>query len=131
MTKFALLITLCAGSLVTSASENHQLFSNPIKVLNLQSDEIDLRGRIEPGEIRREINAISAFMEDSKIKAQFHFDMGSVQVTIANDLGITVYTSTVSSTIGEILIPVSNLPAGNYSISFIASNGIMTGEFSL
>ena len=131
MTKFALLITLCAGSLVTAASENHQIFSSSIKVLNLQSDEIDLRGRIEPGEIRREINAISAFMEDSAIKAQFHFDMGSVQITIANDLGITVYTTTVSSSIGETLIPVSNLAFGNYSISLTASNGTMTGDFTL
>ncbi|OOG19618.1 hypothetical protein BWD42_06820 [Sphingobacterium sp. CZ-UAM] len=131
MTKFALLITLCAGSLLTSASENHQLFSNSTKVLNLQSDEIDLRGRIEPGEIRREVKAISAYMEDSYIKAQFHFDMGSVQITIANDLGIILYTSTISNFIGETLIPVSNLPAGNYSISFTASNGTMTGEFML
>lgn len=131
MKNFALLLTLCTASLATLANRNHQVFSNTTNISNHQSDEIDLRGRIEPGEIRREINAISAFLEDSNIKALFHYDIGSAQINIANDLGIILYTSTISSSIGEVLIPVSNLPAGNYSISFNTSNGTLTGNFIL
>ncbi|MGB3106968.1 DUF3244 domain-containing protein [Sphingobacterium siyangense] len=131
MKKLVFLFTLCAGYTLSFAAGNVQIFPYPTTLRSTQSDEIDLRGRIEPGEIRRETKAISAFLEGSVIKAQFHFDMGSVQIKIVNESGNNLYTTNVASSLGEVLIPISSLSSGNYSITFTASSGVLTGDFTL
>ncbi|WP_343556264.1 DUF3244 domain-containing protein [Sphingobacterium sp.] len=131
MKKKILIITLCTGHFLSTAQGNNHNFSQPLAVISSQSDEIDLRGRIEPGEIRRERTSISAFIEESDLKAQFNFDMGAVQITILNDIGNTVYSATILSSPGEILIPISNMSSGNYTIYFTAIRGTMSGEFTI
>ncbi|MDR2269521.1 MAG: DUF3244 domain-containing protein [Sphingobacterium sp.] len=131
MKKQVLLLALSIGALLSPSVGNSQLLPISTVDLNFQSDEIDLRGRIEPGEIRREIKAISAFLQASDIKAQFHFDMGTVQISIVDQTGTMVYSTTVSSSIGEVLIPTTGFPPGNYTVTFTALSGGITGDFTL
>lgn len=122
---------LCTGSLLTPTIGNTQIFPYSTIILDTQSDDIDLRGRIEPGEIRKTGPAISAVLQENSIKADFNFNMGTVQITIVNETDNTVYSAIVASSLGEILIPTSGLPSGNYSIIFVAANGEMYGDFTL
>jgi hypothetical protein len=131
MKKHMTLFALFSGILLSSAIGNTQTYPDHIDIINIESDEIDLRGRIEPGEIRREIKAISAFIEENTIRAQFHYDLGAVQITITNGSGISVYSSTIASSIGEVYIPITGLTAGNYTITFTASAGVLSGDFAL
>lgn len=131
MKKQILLLTLSAGVIATPALGSLQIPSIPTITLFTQSDEIDLRGRIEPGEIRRTGPAVSAFLETTVIRSQFHFDVGTLQISITNATGTIIYNHTVSSSIGEFLIPVSGFSSGNYSITFTSTSGEMTGDFAL
>lgn len=131
MKKHITLFALFAGILLSSAIGNTQTYPDHIDIINIASDEIDLRGRIEPGEIRREIKAISAFKEESSIRTQFHYDLGTVQTTITNGSGISIYSSTIASSIGEVFIPIMGLTPGNYTITFTASAGVLSGDFVL
>lgn len=129
MKKQIFLITFYAVTCLSTATGNSKISPKDPTVLITQSDEIDLRGRIEPGEIRRDTKAISAFLQENDIKALFYFDMGTVQITITNAIGSIVYSTAVASSIGEILIPTTGLASGNYTITFTAASGVLTGDF--
>jgi hypothetical protein len=132
MKKRILSLVFCAGiMMLPPAFGKCYEFPKTIINVNTQSDEIDLRGSIEPGEIRRTGSAISAFLKTSVIKSQFHFDVGTLQISITNATGTIMYNNTVSSSIGEFLIPISGLSSGNYSITFTSTSGEMTGNFVL
>lgn len=127
MKKQILLLALLAGVIASPALGSSQITSVPNSALFNQSDEIDLRGRIEPGEIRRIGPAVSAFLETTVIRSQFHFDVGTLQISIANATGTIIYNQTVSSSIGEFLIPISGVTSGSYSITFTSTSGEVTG----
>lgn len=131
MKKQILLLALLAGVITAPAVGSSQTTSVPSSALFTQSDEIDLRGRIEPGEIRKIGPAVSAFLETTVIRSQFHFDVGTLQISIANATGTIIYNQTVSSSIGEFLIPISEFTSGNYSITFTSTSGQVTGDFVL
>ncbi|HAF36497.1 MULTISPECIES: DUF3244 domain-containing protein [Sphingobacterium] len=131
MKKQILLIALLSGVIAAPALGSSQIAPVPNSALITQSDEIDLRGRIEPGEIRRIGSAVSAFLETTVIRSQFHFDGGTLQISIANATGTMVYNQTVSTSIGEFLIPISGFTSGNYSITFTSTSGEVTGDFVL
>ena len=129
--KNQILLLAISSTLLYSTAGNSKTIPTSTVFTKIQSDEIDLRGRIEPGEIRREIKPISAYLEENAIKAQFHFDIGTVQVTIVDAIGTSVYNTSFSSSIAEIQIPTTNLVSGNYTITFATAYGQMTGDFTL
>lgn len=60
----------------------------------------------------------------SNIDVNFGTDLGTVNVKLINNYGITVYNKTVDTTTNSaLIINISNLPAGSYNLSITNNEG--------
>lgn len=95
-----------------------------------ESDPINLRGSLRTGDLRSGGDVISAEIQSGVIIALFHKDVGSLLVTITDGVSNTIYEATINTSVQQqVLIPLSGLPSGIYTITFYNERGEMWGKF--
>ena len=95
-------------------------------------DPIFLEGLLQTGDLRSGGDVITAELQDGVIMALFHKDVGSLLVTITDEAHGTVYETTVNTSVQQqLLIPLSGVPFGTYTITLSNERGEMRGEFEI
>lgn len=95
-----------------------------------ETDPINLRGALRTGDLRSGGDIISAEIQSGIIIALFHKDVGSLLVTITDGVSNTIYKATINTSVQQqVLIPLSGLPSGIYTITFNNERGEMWGKF--
>ncbi len=102
-------------------------------VNNVGSEEIKLRGSLQPNGPRSVIRPIQAFIGTSELNIDFLHDVGDIDVVVYDGAGNVVYQKTVNTlTEDHLSINISVWNPGNYEIRFINSEGrFMYGEFEI
>lgn len=96
------------------------------------TDPIYLIGEFETDGLRSGGDAITAEIWGDAIAVAFHKDVGNLLVTITDEAHGTVYETTVNTSVQQqLMIPLSGLPSGTYTIAFSNERGEMRGEFEI
>jgi len=95
--------------------------------------EIDLLGDFASTSTRSLLKPIQAFITDQSIEVDFNSTVGTLVVTIYDEVGNIVYLQSVNGTAGEqLLIDSSDWGEGRYHISFTNSlGGCISGDFDI
>lgn len=84
----------------------------------------------QPVGVRSGGDVITATFNDNNIEVWFSKPFGNVQITVTDSDGDIVYELPVdSNTHSSLLIPLSGLPGGIYTLTFSHGWGMMWGEF--
>jgi len=112
---FLLLIIVCC------------FFATPLK-----ADEVDLNGNSSADLTRSLIKPILAFINDQTLEVDFNSTVGTVVVSIYDEMGNFVYQQSVNGTAGQqLLIDISGLDTGNYTIEIQNSQTDLSGNFEI
>lgn len=122
---------LCAGCVLFPAVANTGNTPNPEVREITERDTIDLIGELKTGQLRSGGDALNAKIDGNTILVTFNRNVGNVSVCIKNNSGNTVYSTTINSSMGQAVIPLSGLPSGTYTITFSNGSGVMWGEFGI
>ena len=96
----------------------------------MKADEIDLNVGANSISTRSLISPIQAFITGQTIEVDFNSTVGTIIVFIYDDFGNVVYQQSVNGTAGQqLLIDISDLDAGNYTIEIQNSQTDLSGEF--
>lgn len=110
--------------------------------LVISSDEVDrkleetpeflLQGRFNTDGLRSGGDVITAEIKNDIIIALFNKDVGNLLVIITNGKSEIVYEATVNTSVQQqVIIPLSGLPSGTYTITYNNDRGEMWGDFKL
>jgi hypothetical protein len=97
------------------------------------SRSIPLEGEFQsPGSLRSGITPIIAEQQGDMLFVRFQRTVGTVQVSITDEYGGTVFIETVNAVMQPSLtISLMGLPSGSYVIRFSNHNLEMSGEFKI
>lgn len=100
---------------------------------NVDKEEIELRGSLQPNGPKSAIRPIQAFIDISELDIDFLHVAGNIDVKVYDEAGNVVYQKTVSThTEDHLSIDISAWNPGNYEIRFIGSEDqFMYGEFEI
>lgn len=91
-------------------------------------EQIRLHGQLELG---HGPNDVEAYTDQVNIYVVFHRSFGVVNITLFNELGVSVYSDVVDTTIQQtVIIPISGKPSGTYSVLLESDLGYSEGDFS-
>jgi len=131
MKKQILTLMLCGGWMLSPITGNSGVDVHSRNYLMSKSDKIDLKGDLPSIGIHRVTETLTAFLQDDFVNVYFHRNVGVVAITIKDQSGTVVHSSTANSQDGQVMIPLTNLLIGSYTITFDNGNGIMWGEFEI
>ena len=97
------------------------------------SDEIDLRGDLSPGDIKSLKKPIQVFITDLDLEINFNNALWIIAISIYDGTGIAVYQQSVNTYVGQqIFIDISSFTEGVYTIEFVNSKGeYLMGRFEI
>lgn len=131
MKKQFLALVLGAGWMFLPIMGSSSINVNSHNYVLSKSEKIDLKGKMESIGIHRVTETLTAFLQDDSVNVYFHRNVGVVAITIKDQSGTVVHSSIANSQDGQVMIPLTNLLIGSYTITFDNGNGIMWGEFEI
>lgn len=95
--------------------------------------EIPLSSNLPTAKLRSLIISIQAFITDDEfIEADFYETLGTIDVSIYDETGNTVYHESVNAYAGQqLLIDITSFEPGVYTIEFVNSQTDLSGEFEI
>jgi len=98
---------------------------------NIPPSQIALKGKLAGNGLMRNIPPIEAYQNAFEVLLVFNSNLGSLNVEVVDDLGFTVFQTTVNATAGSNLTIYTNaLEGGEYSIHICnGSNECAEGSF--
>lgn len=96
-----------------------------------ETDPIILEGELETGSgLRSGVDPVTCELQGNIIKSTFHKNVGNLLVTLTNYTGETVYETIVDTSVQpQVIIPLSGLPSGIFTITFSNGSGYLYGDF--
>ncbi|PRD54062.1 DUF3244 domain-containing protein [Sphingobacterium gobiense] len=131
MKKQILALLLCGGWMFSPITGSSWVDVNARNYVMSKSDKIDLKGDLPSTGIHSVNETLTAFLQEDLINVYFNRNVGVVAITIKDQSEVVVYSSTVNSQSGQVIIPITNLLSGTYTITFDNGNGSMWGEFEI
>jgi len=108
------------------------LFFCCLVATSMKADEVDLAGNYQTGIERSLMVPIQVFINEQTLEVDFNSTVGTVVVSIYDEMGNVVYQQSVNGTAGEqLLIDVSSFDAGNYTIEIQNSKTDLSGSFEI
>ena len=75
-------------------------------------------------------NDVEAYVDEYNIYINFHRSFGNVNITLYNPFGLTVYHDVINTNIQNlVVIPISGLPEGTYTIVLEKNSNYLDGDF--
>lgn len=131
-TRKQLFIFLCMGWVFFPVLANTGIASDINNVGTSKKHPINLVGAFQTGGLRSGGDAITAELQDNTISVTFHKQLGDVLITITDSGDNPVYSETVNSSAQQqTFVPLTELSAGAYTITFSNEKGMMYGDFEL
>lgn len=96
-----------------------------------KKSKIVLMGEFRSDGFRSGSDAITVDLNDDAIAVTFHKDLGELLITITDESGISVYETTVSTSLQQQAFIPLGLSSGTYTITFSNGRGEMWGEFEV
>jgi len=98
----------------------------------MKADDVFLTGESPANVTRSLIEPIQASINDQTLEVDFNSTVGTVVISIYDEMGNVVYQQSVNGTAGEqLLIDVSSFDAGNYTIEIQNSQTDLSGSFEI
>lgn len=130
--KKQLLLIMCAGWLLLPTQVNSGIFLLPENTEITETDPIDLEGKFNTGGLRSVVDPIIAQKQGNVIYITFIRQLGDILIALTDSENNQVYNVTVNASIQqELIIPLSGLPEGVYTITFSNEKGMMYGDFEI
>jgi len=108
------------------------LFFLLVLPVSINADEIDLSGNLSPVTSRSLIEPVQAFITSQFIEVDFNASLGAIDLSICDEAGNVVYQQTVVASAGhQLLIDISSLDEGVYTIALTNSQTNLSGEFEI
>lgn len=108
--------------------------SNGIKSANPSDDTppnynpIELKGKLD---VNAGPSDIDAYADANTVYVVFHCNFGYVNITLYNELGLSVYSDVVDTSVQQtVIIPITGAPSGDYILVLENANGYAEGEFN-
>ncbi|WP_160150091.1 DUF3244 domain-containing protein [Parabacteroides sp. Marseille-P3160] len=130
--KKQLLLIMCAGWLLLPTQVNSGIFLLPENTEITETDPIDLEGKFNTGGLRSVVDPIIAQKQGNVIYITFIKQLGDILIALTDSENNQVYNVTVNTSVQqELIIPLSGLPEGVYTITFSNEKGMMYGDFEI
>ena len=96
-------------------------------------EELDLMGDFPPDKIRSLVKPIEAFLTEQFIEVNFYSDLGTVTVSIFDEMGGIVYQQAVNTYDGQqLFIDITWFDPGAYTIVLVNSDKLyLFGSFEI
>jgi hypothetical protein len=127
----ASLCVICFFIMEANASSNQLI---PIVVGNVENnipngaDEIELIGKLD---FNAGPDDIEAGATDNAVYIQFNRSFGNVNITLYNATGNIIYNCVVDTSMQQlVVIPITSMVSGTYTVVLSNANGIVEGDFN-
>lgn len=111
-----------------NAKEHLSIYQNE----QSSTSKIALDGEFKKGGLRSATDPIIVDLRGKSLYIIFQENVGTVRLTITNDMGEDVYTANVNSVSqNSLIVHLMHLSSGMYTLSFVNEKGCMWGEFIL
>jgi len=99
---------------------------------SMKADEVDLSENLNSISSRSLLKPVQAFINDQTIEVDFNSTVGTVVVSIYDEMGNVVYQQSVNGVAGQrLLIDAFFFNAGNYTFEIQNSKTDLTGSFEI
>ncbi len=125
-------LMVCIGCFNLSVLHQSHPFMIPETEQVQETSPINLKGEFKKGGLRSGTDPIVVELQGgSTLYTYFQKDLGTLAVTIVGEEGQVFYTTVNTTSQSVLIIPLTGLPAGSYTITFSNEYGYMTGVFDL